>query len=80
MHDLNSNVIDKNDLSLSSLKDLVFNGDISLEDAVHQFEKNVISEALHKNHNNLTHTAKMLGISRRMVKYKVDHLINHQTF
>lgn len=80
MYTQNSHVIEDHDISLSSLKNLVFSGKISLEDAVQHFEKSMINEALELNHNNLTHSAKMLGISRRMIKYKIDQYLKPTMF
>lgn len=62
--------------SLLDLKELVLSGKVSLEEAVHSFERSLILDAMTINHNNLTHSAKMLGISRRMIKYKYDQLVN----
>ncbi len=46
----------------------------SLPDAVDQFEREVIEQALHELGFNQTQTASRLGISRRILKYRMDKL------
>ena len=49
-------------------------GDINFEEAVKEFEKDLILKALKKNHYVQTRAAQMLGISRRMLAYKLQIL------
>ena len=46
----------------------------SLEDSVKKFEKELILEALRQTHYVQTHAAALLGITRRMLKYRMDTL------
>lgn len=80
MYQESASSITQSETSLSSLKELVLSGKISLEDAVHDFEKTMIKEALAQTQHNLTHSAKMLGISRRMIKYKIDQLMKPKSW
>jgi len=49
-----------------------FRGRLDFEEAVREFEGNLINEALRRAQNVQTSAAQMLGISRRMLKYKMD--------
>ncbi|MBI1820099.1 MAG: sigma-54-dependent Fis family transcriptional regulator [Nitrospirae bacterium] len=49
-------------------------GEINFEQAVKEFEKDLIVKALKKNHYVQTRAAQMLGISRRMLAYKLQIL------
>jgi two-component system, NtrC family, response regulator AtoC len=47
---------------------------MSLEKAVMEFEREIILDALKRNNYVQTHAANLLGISRRMLKYRMDSL------
>ncbi len=49
-------------------------GRCSLEDSVKQFEKEIILDALRQTNYVQTHAAALLGITRRMLKYRMDTL------
>ncbi|MFH1758042.1 MAG: sigma-54 dependent transcriptional regulator [Pseudomonadota bacterium] len=50
----------------------VLDGRISFEDAEREFERDIIMEALKKSNFVQTRAADLLGISRRILKYKMD--------
>ena len=50
----------------------VLNGRLSFEDAEREFEKDIILEALKRSNYVQTRAAELLGISRRILKYKMD--------
>jgi two-component system, NtrC family, response regulator AtoC len=50
----------------------VLNGKISFEDAEREFEKDILLDALKKTNFVQTKAADLLGISRRILKYKMD--------
>jgi DNA-binding NtrC family response regulator len=54
------------------IKQDVLEGKISFTDAERDFEREIILEALKKSHYVQTRAAEMLGISRRILKYKMD--------
>jgi DNA-binding NtrC family response regulator len=54
------------------IKQEVLDGRISFEDAERDFEKDIILEALKKSNFVQTKAAELLGISRRILKYKMD--------
>ena len=54
------------------IKQGVLDGRISFEDAERDFEKDIILEALKKTNFVQTKAADLLGISRRILKYKMD--------
>jgi two-component system, NtrC family, response regulator AtoC len=58
----------------STLKEQALSGKISFERAVTEFEQDIILEALRKTRFVQTHAAELLGISRRILKYKMDLL------
>ncbi len=62
------------DTRSSSLRDDTLAGRLSLEQAVMEFEKGIILEALKHTNYIQTHAAAKLGISRRMLKYRMDTL------
>jgi len=64
----------RNDSRSSSLRDDTLAGRLSLEKAVAEFEREIILDALKKNNYIQTHAANQLGISRRMLKYRMDTL------
>lgn len=55
-------------------KQEILSGRMSLEEAVKSFEKEVILEALRRCRYVQTKSANLLGITRRMLKYKIDTL------
>ena len=57
-----------------SLKEQTLAGTISFELAVSEFEKDIILEALEKTNYIQTRAAEILGITRRILKYKMDLL------
>jgi two-component system response regulator AtoC len=52
----------------------VLTGEKSLSDAVDEFERGVIQEALHQAEFNQTRAAEILGTTRRILKYRMDKL------
>ncbi len=64
----------KTDTRASSLREETLSGRLSLEKAVLEFEKEIILDALKKTDYVQTHAATLLGISRRMLKYRMDML------
>jgi DNA-binding NtrC family response regulator len=58
----------------NSLKEDILNQRVSLDRAIMEFEREIISEALKKSRFVQTHAASLLGISRRVLKYKMDML------
>jgi DNA-binding NtrC family response regulator len=57
---------------VEQIKQGVLGGRISFEDAERDFEKDIILEALKKSNFVQTKAADLLGISRRILKYKMD--------
>lgn len=64
----------RTDTRSSSLRDDTLAGRLSLEKAVMEFEREIILDALKRTNYVQTHAATMLGISRRMLKYRMDTL------
>ncbi|MGD9727446.1 MAG: sigma-54-dependent transcriptional regulator [Nitrospiraceae bacterium] len=64
----------RTDTRSSSLRDDTLAGRLSLEKAVMEFEREIILDALKRTNYIQTHAASMLGISRRMLKYRMDTL------
>ncbi|MDC8449776.1 MAG: sigma-54 dependent transcriptional regulator [Nitrospira sp.] len=64
----------KNDSRSTSLRDDTLAGRLSLEKAVMEFEREIILDALKRTNYVQTHAANLLGISRRMLKYRMDTL------
>jgi DNA-binding NtrC family response regulator len=64
----------KGDIRSSSLHDDTLAGRMSLEKAVTEFEQEIILDALKRTNYVQTHAAKLLGITRRMLKYRMDTL------
>ncbi len=54
------------------LFDQVLSGEISLVDAVEGFERRVIEDALERSDGNKSAAASLVGISRRMLRYKLE--------
>jgi two-component system, NtrC family, response regulator AtoC len=57
---------------LFGLKESILNGRVSLTQGEEKFEKEIIEEALKKAKYVQSHAADLLGISRRILKYKMD--------
>jgi DNA-binding NtrC family response regulator len=64
----------KTDTRASSLREETLSGRLSLETAVLEFEKEIILDALKRTDYVQTHAATLLGISRRVLKYRMDML------
>jgi two-component system, NtrC family, response regulator AtoC len=64
----------RNDTRSFSLRDDTLAGRLSLEKAVMEFEREIILDALKRTNYVQTHAANLLGISRRMLKYRMDTL------
>ncbi|MFZ1674415.1 MAG: sigma-54 dependent transcriptional regulator, partial [Nitrospira sp.] len=62
----------RTDTRSTSLRDDTLAGRLSLEKAVMEFEREIILDALKRTTYVQTHAAAMLGISRRMLKYRMD--------
>jgi len=67
------NVI-RTDTRSDALRDDTLSGRLSLEKAVLEFEKEIILDALRRTDYVQTHAAALLGITRRMLKYRMDTL------
>ena len=52
----------------------VLSGDKSLSDAVDEFERDIIGQALEQTYFNQTRAAELLGTTRRILKYRMDKL------
>jgi DNA-binding NtrC family response regulator len=59
---------------LTSLKESILDGNVSLLKGEERFEREIIEKALKKANYVQSHAAAMLGISRRILKYKMDKL------
>ena len=64
----------RTDTRSTSLRDDTLAGRLSLEKAVMEFEREIILDALKRTTYVQTHAAGMLGISRRMLKYRMETL------
>jgi DNA-binding NtrC family response regulator len=60
--------------SRREIKDDVIDGFANFEEAERAFETEIIMRALHKSNFVQTKAAELLGISRRILKYKMDKL------
>jgi DNA-binding NtrC family response regulator len=58
----------------SGLKESILQGNVSLLKAEEEFERELISDALKRANNVQSQAAELLGISRRILKYKIDKL------
>ncbi len=56
------------------LKEKILTGNVSLLEAEEEFEREIIADALKKANNIQSQAAELLGISRRILKYKMDKL------
>jgi DNA-binding NtrC family response regulator len=61
-------------LGLAHAREQVLSGQKSLSDAVDEFERDIISEALSRVQHNQTRAADALGTTRRILKYRMDKL------
>ena len=61
-------------VSEALLREHTLGGSLSLEKAVQEFERELLLEALMRTGYVQTHAATMLGITRRMLKYRMDML------
>jgi len=57
-----------------AVREQVLTGCKSLAEAVDEFERDIISEALGRTHFNQTRAATVLGTTRRILKYRMDKL------
>jgi DNA-binding NtrC family response regulator len=57
-----------------ALREETLSGRLSLEQAVHEFERDMILDALKRTNYVQTQASSLLGISRRMLKYRMDML------
>jgi DNA-binding NtrC family response regulator len=64
---------------VDGLKESVLDGKVSFLQAEEEFEREVILDALKKTNYVQSHAAEILGISRRILKYKMDKLGINQT-
>ncbi len=64
----------KNIPKINGLKESVLEGKVSFTQAEEDFEREVILDALKKTNYVQSHAAEILGISRRILKYKMDKL------
>src|SRR4030043_1909102 len=69
----------KNTPKINGLRESVLNGRVSFIQAEEEFEREVILDALKKTNYIQSHAAEILGISRRILKYKMDKLGINQT-
>ncbi len=72
IEDLPQNIT--NETKAGLMKDDILSGRLSLEEAISSFEKEIILTALEKTNYVQTQAANLLGISRRILKYKMDNL------
>ncbi len=63
-----------NSSKINGLRDSVLSGRVSFLLAEEEFEKGIILDALKKTNYVQSHAAEILGISRRILKYKMDKL------
>jgi DNA-binding NtrC family response regulator len=59
---------------IDGLKDSVLDGKVPFLEAEEEFERGIILDALKRANFIQSHAAEMLGISRRILKYKMDKL------
>ena len=77
LNDLPAHISDQ--IRFNSLKEQTLDQKISLDKAVMEFEREIILDALKRSRYIQTRAAKLLGISRRVLRYKIDSLgINPQ--
>jgi len=66
--------VKRTDQDPGTIKEQVLQGRKSLSDAVDEFEREIICEALGQTDFNQTRAADMLGTTRRILKYRMDKL------
>jgi len=59
---------------INGLREYILNGKVSFLKAEEEFERGIILDALKRSNYVQSHAAEMLGISRRILKYKMDKL------
>jgi len=59
---------------INGFKEYILNGKVSFLKAEEEFERGIILDALRRTNYVQSHAAEMLGISRRILKYKMDKL------
>jgi len=59
---------------INGLKEYILNGKVSFLKAEEEFERGIILDALKRTNYVQSHAAEILGISRRILKYKMDKL------
>jgi transcriptional regulator with GAF, ATPase, and Fis domain len=64
----------RTETSPGNLREQVLAGRKSLGEAVDEFEREIIAEALQQTEFNQTRAAEMLGTTRRILKYRMDKL------
>lgn len=64
----------KREVSIADLKQSVLSGELSLEEAKDNFERDLIREALSKVGGTQTEAARLLKTTRRIFKYRMDKL------
>jgi DNA-binding NtrC family response regulator len=64
----------KNIPKINGFKESVLDGKVSFIQAEEEFEREVILDALKRTNHIQSHAAEILGISRRILKYKMDKL------
>ena len=64
----------KNIPKINGFKESVLDGKVSFIQAEEEFEREVILDALKRTNHIQSHAAEVLGISRRILKYKMDKL------
>ncbi len=57
---------------LNGLKESILTGRVSLTQGEEKFEREIIEDALKRANYVQSHAAEMLGVSRRILKYKMD--------
>jgi len=62
---------------INGLRESVLNGKVSFTEAEEEFEKGMILDALKRTNYVQSHAADLLGISRRILKYKMEKLGIH---
>jgi len=57
---------------MNGLKESILTGRVSLTQGEEKFEREIIEDALKRANYVQSHAAEMLGVSRRILKYKMD--------
>jgi transcriptional regulator with GAF, ATPase, and Fis domain len=63
-----------NGSKMNGLREYILDGKVSFTKAEEEFERGMILDALKRSNYVQSHAAEMLGISRRILKYKMDKL------